>query len=159
MDQIRLWEAETMRVRYTPGQLYENFESLELFTESLSFARSQGTLLWAGPPSSRMFVARESGERSGRTISRFWASGWGRRHDNALLGSSAAAAFTTGRVDRCRPIGWVRAVLRPRRPNLAPACHAPPRPAVPAGHDEIKSFIRSMKQELERHAHESYDVS
>jgi len=45
-EQIQLWEAETVRVRYTECNLYEGFESPALYTSAVQFARSQGALLW-----------------------------------------------------------------------------------------------------------------
>lgn len=47
MDQIKLWEAETVRVRYTECNLYEGFESPALYTGAMQFARSHGALLWS----------------------------------------------------------------------------------------------------------------
>lgn len=62
MDQIRLWEVETMRVRYSPGVLYDNFETPQLFFSSLEFANNLGVLLWSSREA-LMFVAKESGAR------------------------------------------------------------------------------------------------
>ncbi|KAG1673265.1 hypothetical protein FOA52_002545 [Chlamydomonas sp. UWO 241] len=66
MDQVRLWEAETMRVRYAPCFLYEQFETPQLFRNSCEFARNQGHLLWASDDDG-MFAARESGHEQIRT--------------------------------------------------------------------------------------------
>jgi transcription initiation factor TFIIH subunit 4 len=64
-DQVRLWEAETMRVRYLPAYLYENFESARLYRASVEYARSQGHLLWSD---GKAFSARESGEGCHRAL-------------------------------------------------------------------------------------------
>ncbi|KAL6757496.1 Tfb2-domain-containing protein [Haematococcus lacustris] len=58
-DQVRLWEAETMRMRADPAVFYDNFENPDLFEHALAFTRHLGSLLWSAP-TSRAFAAREA---------------------------------------------------------------------------------------------------
>eukprot|EP00195_Chlamydomonas_chlamydogama_P010376 CAMPEP_0202894508 /NCGR_PEP_ID=MMETSP1392-20130828/3906_1 /ASSEMBLY_ACC=CAM_ASM_000868 /TAXON_ID=225041 /ORGANISM="Chlamydomonas chlamydogama, Strain SAG 11-48b" /LENGTH=534 /DNA_ID=CAMNT_0049579235 /DNA_START=140 /DNA_END=1743 /DNA_ORIENTATION=- len=58
MDQIRLWEAETLRLRASLAVLYDNFETPDLFTRSCEYARNLGVLLWANT-TARRFAARD----------------------------------------------------------------------------------------------------
>ena len=60
MDQVRLWEEETVRVRYTECNMYESFESPELYSGALEHARTLGALLW-WDDARRVFAARTSG--------------------------------------------------------------------------------------------------
>lgn len=62
MDQVRLWEAETTRVRYTPSYMYQNFETRQLYSSAVEYARNQGLMLWSNPEQ-MMFAAKESGAR------------------------------------------------------------------------------------------------
>eukprot|EP00955_Chlamydomonas_euryale_P008496 90399-Chlamydomonas_euryale.AAC.4 len=64
--QVRLWEAETLRVRYSACVLYEQFETPQLFQNSCEFARNQGHLLWSSHVQG-MFAARETGHEQVRT--------------------------------------------------------------------------------------------
>lgn len=60
MDQVRLWEAETVRVRYTDCVLYEEFETPQLYESSVSHALNLRVLLWRDD-ANRKFAARQSG--------------------------------------------------------------------------------------------------
>ncbi|MEW5304728.1 MAG: hypothetical protein WDW36_007320 [Sanguina aurantia] len=57
-DQLRLWEADTHRVRMDAATLYDSFGPGPLFDEVLTFANDRGLVLWRGADS---FAAAESG--------------------------------------------------------------------------------------------------
>ncbi|MEW5318499.1 MAG: hypothetical protein WDW38_009715 [Sanguina aurantia] len=56
-DQLRLWEADTHRVRMDAATLYDSFGPGPLFDEVLTFANDRGLVLWRGVDS---FAAAES---------------------------------------------------------------------------------------------------
>lgn len=49
-DQVRLWQADTQRVRPVSAAMYDDFETAELFRAARSHARSLGAWLWDQPP-------------------------------------------------------------------------------------------------------------
>lgn len=53
-DQIRLWQADTQRVRATPAVLYEDFNSERVFQLTLAHAQRQGIWLWDRPERQRI---------------------------------------------------------------------------------------------------------
>ncbi len=57
---MRLWEAETLRVRSSSCMLYDQFETPELYTGAAEYARNIGMLLWCNPVA-RVFAAKEEG--------------------------------------------------------------------------------------------------
>ncbi|GAX80863.1 hypothetical protein CEUSTIGMA_g8298.t1 [Chlamydomonas eustigma] len=59
-DQIRLWEAETVRVCFTDSVLYDEFDTPQLYESSVSHASSLRVLLWQDD-ANRRFAARQSG--------------------------------------------------------------------------------------------------
>ena len=48
-DQIRLWQADTQRVRHNRAVLYDDFPSTEVFFKSGQKARELGAWLWEDP--------------------------------------------------------------------------------------------------------------
>ncbi len=62
-DQIRLWEAETQRVRTEGGYMYAEFETQELYTASKDFAAQMGVLLWesSGTSVHKMYAVTSEG--------------------------------------------------------------------------------------------------
>ena len=57
---MRLWEAETFRVRASSCMLYDQFETPELYSGAAEYARNIGMLLWCNP-AARVFAAKEEG--------------------------------------------------------------------------------------------------
>ena len=45
-DQVRLWQADTQRVRSDRAVLYDDFPSKEVFAKSCGRARELGAWLW-----------------------------------------------------------------------------------------------------------------
>ena len=45
-DQVRLWQADTQRVRHDRAVLYDDFPAKEVFTKSCQKARELGAWLW-----------------------------------------------------------------------------------------------------------------
>lgn len=58
-DQIRLWQAETQRVRHYKAHLYDNFETEQLFRMSAEHARLLGTWLWQDDKNQRLVALSE----------------------------------------------------------------------------------------------------
>jgi hypothetical protein len=56
-DQIRLWQADTRRVRQTRAYLYEAFPSAGAFAAAASHARASGTWLWQDDAAGRLVAA------------------------------------------------------------------------------------------------------
>jgi hypothetical protein len=48
-DQVRLWQADTQRVRHDRALLYDDFPSEQVFRLSAQKARSLGVWLWEDP--------------------------------------------------------------------------------------------------------------
>ncbi len=48
-DQVRLWQADTMRVRHNRAVLYDDFPSAQVFQLSAQKARTLGVWLWEDP--------------------------------------------------------------------------------------------------------------
>eukprot|EP00798_Chlamydomonas_sp_ICE-L_P016417 gene16417-22628_t len=62
MDQIRLWEAETLRLRCDACILYDGFETPDLYEGAVEYARSIGVLaLWFAKPLPFLLAAKEEG--------------------------------------------------------------------------------------------------
>ena len=51
-DQLRLWQADTHRVRAIPAVLYSGFETRGLWAGTSAKARELGAYLWQAPPRS-----------------------------------------------------------------------------------------------------------
>jgi len=49
-DQIRLWQADTQRVKALPAVLYSDFETPGLWAGTVAKARELGAHLWEAPP-------------------------------------------------------------------------------------------------------------
>lgn len=62
-DQVRLWQAETKRVRDFESHLYDNFESERLFVATAGHARLLGTWLWEDPQKQRLVADKRGHER------------------------------------------------------------------------------------------------
>ncbi len=56
-DQIRLWQADTRRVRQTRAYLYEAFPSAGAFAAAAGHARAAGTWLWQDDAAGRLVAA------------------------------------------------------------------------------------------------------
>jgi Transcription factor Tfb2 (p52) C-terminal domain len=71
-DQIRLWQADLMRVGQQQAVLYDDFPSAEVFQKSCAFARSHGVWLWqdAAGGSQRRLVVRKDGHEPMRAYIR-----------------------------------------------------------------------------------------
>ena len=48
-DQVRLWQADTQRVRHDRAVLYGDFPSKQVFGQSCAKARELGAWLWEDP--------------------------------------------------------------------------------------------------------------
>ena len=48
-DQVRLWQADTQRVRHDRAVLYDDFPSREVFAKSAARAHELGAWLWEDP--------------------------------------------------------------------------------------------------------------
>ena len=60
MDQIKLWEMETNRMRTIRGFLYEQFLQQEDYNEILKFAYHYGYVIWKSD-AKRLLVVSEDG--------------------------------------------------------------------------------------------------
>ena len=56
-DQVRLWQADTRRVRHTRAYLYEAFDSPAAFAAAAAAARAAGTWLWQDDAKGRLVAA------------------------------------------------------------------------------------------------------
>ncbi|CAD7699214.1 unnamed protein product [Ostreobium quekettii] len=64
-DQIRLWEADMLRVKTLPSVLYDEFPSRYVFTEATSYAQQKGVYLWDDGKSK--LIAKLEGDQEMRT--------------------------------------------------------------------------------------------
>ncbi len=55
-DQLRLWQAERSRLRAQPAAVYSRFESPELFSGAVEFARQAGALLYSSQERQQLAV-------------------------------------------------------------------------------------------------------
>jgi transcription initiation factor TFIIH subunit 4 len=69
MDQIKLWEMETNRMRTIPGFLYEQFLRQEDYNEVLKFAYDYGYVVWKSD-SKRLLVVSEDGHENVKSFMR-----------------------------------------------------------------------------------------
>ena len=65
-DQVRLWQADTQRVRHQTAVLYDSFPTLQKYGLAASYARQHGWLLWQNDEQGR-FVSQASGHDQMRT--------------------------------------------------------------------------------------------
>ncbi|KAL3151427.1 hypothetical protein ABBQ38_012436 [Trebouxia sp. C0009 RCD-2024] len=65
-DQVRLWQADTQRVRHQKAVLYDSFPTLQKYGLAVSFARQHGWLLWQNDEQGRL-VSQASGHDQMRT--------------------------------------------------------------------------------------------
>lgn len=65
-DQVRLWQADTQRVRHQKAVLYDSFPTLQIYGLAADFARQHGWLLWQNDDQGR-FVSQASGHDQMRT--------------------------------------------------------------------------------------------
>ena len=62
IDQIRLWEMERNRLKFTAGNLYEQFIRLEDYLDVLNFAKQNNCLLWESQKKRILVVTKEGHE-------------------------------------------------------------------------------------------------
>lgn len=55
-DQLRLWQAERSRLHAQPAAVYSRFESPELFSGAVEFARQAGALLFCSQERQQLAV-------------------------------------------------------------------------------------------------------
>lgn len=65
-DQVRLWQADTQRVRHQKAVLYDSFPTLQIYGLAANFARQHGWLLWQNDDQGR-FVSQASAHDQMRT--------------------------------------------------------------------------------------------
>ena len=65
-DQVRLWQADTQRVRHQKAVLYDSFPSPQIYQLAATFAQQQGWLLWKSDTQGR-FVSQAVGHDQMRT--------------------------------------------------------------------------------------------
>ncbi|XP_041984335.1 general transcription factor IIH subunit 4 [Aricia agestis] len=68
VDQIKLWEGERNRFKYTEGVVYNQFLSQADFTALRDYARGAGVLTWQNERTRTMVVTRASHD----DVKRFW---------------------------------------------------------------------------------------
>jgi hypothetical protein len=69
-DQIRLWQADSRRVRQTRAVLYDDFASPVLFQKTAAYARQIGVWLWEDGKGSGRLAARADGHEKMREFIR-----------------------------------------------------------------------------------------
>lgn len=65
-DQVRLWQADTQRVRHQRAVLYDSFPTLQVYGLAVNFARQHDWLLWQNDDQGR-FVSQASAHDQMRT--------------------------------------------------------------------------------------------
>lgn len=65
-DQVRLWQADTQRVRHQKAVLYDSFPTQQTYRLAASFAQQHGWLLWQNDEQGR-FVSQVGGHDQMRT--------------------------------------------------------------------------------------------
>ena len=59
-DQVRLWQADTQRVRHQKAVLYDSFPTQQIYQLAATFAQNHGWLLWQNDEQGR-FVSQAGG--------------------------------------------------------------------------------------------------
>lgn len=62
MDQIRLWEMETNRLKTFPGYMYESFLRQEDYAQVLKYATDFGYVLWESSARRMIMISDEGHE-------------------------------------------------------------------------------------------------
>ncbi|KAK4166594.1 putative RNA polymerase II transcription factor B subunit 2 [Cladorrhinum sp. PSN259] len=58
VDQIRLWQLESERMRTTPGFLFKDFDSLDEYVDMSTYAQEIGVLVWKNDKKRIFFVSK-----------------------------------------------------------------------------------------------------
>lgn len=65
-DQVRLWQADTQRVRHQKAVLYDSFPTQQVYRLAAVYAQQHGWLLWQNDEQGR-FVSQAGGHDQMRT--------------------------------------------------------------------------------------------
>jgi hypothetical protein len=78
MDQLRLWEQETMRIIPYDAYVYDNFDSSELYQRTLAYAQQLGAVLWESSDAEvQAFACDRRGGDGGHVGGSQTGRGWG----------------------------------------------------------------------------------
>lgn len=70
-DQVRLWQAQTQRLRNHAAKMYKEFQSVAVWRAVADKAKELGVWLWEHEPSLRLIAREEGHEQMKRYIQTF----------------------------------------------------------------------------------------